>query len=544
MTDTEPVVDVTFVTRNKLLAMPERIVKPRVREYRRHPIVAIYGDDVIDENGQLTDLTSFIADLPKRPPTCIVTISSADLLARMDAIYTTWTPESWQFRVANHERDIVSPNGTKVASRVTLLIYYLGWKNGNYHKMLDPVTMYGRKLNEIWPGPQGVIIKLLQWGVALRDFCNDNGIDVRPTTGGISAQLLVDPRFYPDARRKVPACINEAAREAMPGNHYDLLGGTDQDEYDAIYLDQSSAHHYHARTTALPDANLLFASGRFIDLEEIVFDNVPPNFYGLFCLDLKCPVHVPFSWIHTDADWLSGTLEKQFVFSNELPHLLDMGYKVLGVRACWGSRKRDTGIPKYAAWSTLQLDRYNNAPWIKPILLSAYGVLATRPRYAESVFKLAKAGIPTTLRTGKYKITGTATIGTKKLEPRIANVIHRGMIEAATRSESIGLAQHLTAQGHQVLSIYADAVIVQLDEENELPPMVDPWRVKERLTHLQFINQQAFLSGEMTKLPGIGGELRKHNYRAHPPRLLNVAAEMEADETMLDEDAAKERNER
>ncbi len=514
--------EVAEVTRN-MGAMPERIVKPRTRQYRRHPVIAIFGDDTLDENGQLGHVTQLIADLPTMQPTLFVTVNSPDLLARLDTIYSQWTPSTWQFRVSNHERDIHRPDGVKVASRVTILIQYFGWKNGNYHKMIDPISMYGRKLDQIWPGPQGRLIKLFQWGCVLRDFCDTNGIDIRPTTGGISSQLLTDSRFYPNARRKVPACINESTREYMPGNHYHLEADTNDREYTAIYLDQSRAHHYHARTTPLPNANLLYAHGRFMDLGEISFEKIPKHFYGLYCLDLDSPSRpVPY-------DWITNT-EKVFLFSNELQHVLDMGYTIKGIRACWGARKQDTGLAKYAAWSTIQLDTFDNAAWLKPILLSAYGVLATRPRYAESVFKLAKAGIPTILRTGRYTLPGLATIGTKKLEPRIANVIHRGMIEAATRSESIGLAQHLTGRGHRVLSIYADAVIVQADPDNPLPELLDPWRIKSNLTHLNFINQQAFTSGEMTKLPGVGAELRKHTYRAHAPKLLNVAAEMEADE--------------
>lgn len=516
--------EVTSVTSNKVPPPAERIVRPRTREYRHYPIIAICGEDTLDENGEVGTLHDLMANLPKMQPILFVTIGSGDLLARMDAIYSQWTPQTWQFRVSNHEREIVRPDGIRAASRVTLAIHYLGWKHGNYHKMIDPITMYGRRLDEIMPGGKSPIGKLLDWGITLRTFCEANGIEVRPTNGAISSQLLTDPRFYPEARRKVPACINESTREAMPGNHYDLRAFTDYDEYSAIYIDQSRAHHYHARTTHLPDANYLYAHGRFVDLESIVFTELPDQFYGLYCLDLECPNDVAFSWLP------SGTLEKQFVWSNELPHLLDMGYMVTGIRACWGSRKQDKGLARYARWAETQLYEYDNAAWLKPLLLSAYGVLATKPRYAESVFKLAKTGIPTTIRTGRYKLNGICAVGTRKLEPRIANVLHRGMIEAATRSESVGLAQHLTGMGHRVLSIYADAVIVQLDEENPLPSLPEPWRIKETLNHLHFLNQQAFVSGEMTKIPGIHRELLKHTKRSHASRLINVAEEMEYDE--------------
>jgi hypothetical protein len=120
----------------------------------------------------------------------------------------------------------------------------------------------------------------------------------------------------------------------------------------------------------------------------------------------------------------------------------------------------------------------------------------------KTVYRLAKRGEPVALRTGRRKLTGLLVETPRKLEPGIAHVIQRGMIEAATRSESIGLAQWLTHQGHNILSIYADAVIVE--DTGPLPEFIpEPWRIKEELTHLEFITAQAFRSDQMTKLPGV-----------------------------------------
>jgi hypothetical protein len=516
------------VTGNNPCHPDTRIVKPRANEYRRYPIVAIHGDQTVDEFGQVGTLDDLITAMPKMPPTCFVTMGAADLLAKFNKFYSEWTPESWQFRVSNHDRDVCRPDGKKILTRVTVAVHYLGWKNGNYHRMIDPVTMTGRSFEHVFAGKQSKLFRLLSWGVRLRDFCGDNDLDIRPTHGGIASQLLQSPKFYPGDRRKVPAWLNERSREHMPGNHYVLTALTHEydREYTATYLDQTRAHHFHAANSILPDANFLFAIGRSMDLGSIYRPDVPNNFYGLLCLDLRAPEASPYSWLPTGG----GLLEKQFVFTNELPHVMDMGYSVVGLRAAWGSRKRDEGIPRYAQWAQEQLDAYENAGWLKPLLLSTYGILATKPRYSESVFRIAKTGIPTEIRTGKLTLPGMATIAPRKLEPKIANVIHRGMIEAATRSESVGLAQHLTATGHRVLSIYADAVIVQLGE-HPLPPIPDPWRSKGTLTHLQFIDQQAFISGEMTKLPGVGRELLRHNRRSPAPSLPpSVAESMEMEE--------------
>ena len=535
--------DVTGDTGNvpNYLDPPPRTVRPRTREYAKLPVIAIQNDATLAEDGEVGTLDDLIVALPKMTPTLFVSLGSADLLARLDTFYAAQFPTSWQFRVSNYERDICLPDGTLIASRVSLAIKFFGWKNGNYHKLIDPVTMYGKRLSDIMPsdiskhvegggglGPAG---RLLSWGIMLRDFCDENNIEIRPTMGSISAQFLTDPRFYPDARRKIPACINQRVREQLPGNHYHLEADTDDDtEYTAIYIDQSRAHHYHARNIKLPDANFLYASGNFINLDTIAFTELPTDFHGLLCVDLEAPTTpIPFDWLTRPEQ-----LDRRFIFTNELPHVLDSGYKIIGVRAAWGGHKRDIGIPRYAAWASLQLDSHHNAAWLKPILLSAYGMLAMKPRYAEAVFRLARSGIPTSLPTGRRKLSGLYVCSSRKLEPGVANVLHRGMIEAATRSESIGLAQYLSeGLGFKVLSIYADAVIIEKHDHRELPVLPEPWRVKQELTHLQFLNQQAFLSGEMTKLPGIsGGDILKHTRRAHPPAagFASVAAKMEAEE--------------
>jgi hypothetical protein len=496
---------VTMDTDSPLLQPAPRTVRPRTRQYRRLPVVAISHDHTLSEDGEIGSVGTLIDTLHAAPPTLYVKVAAADFVAELDKYYAEWDADHWQWRASIHERAIVRPDGLKVAARVSTAIHYFGFKGGNYHKIIDPVTMYGHKLDTIWPGDQSAIERLLAWGITLRDFCHKNGLDIRPTIGSISSQFLTDRRFYPRKRRKVPAAINERARENLPGNHYVLtVQPSSKREFTAHYLDQHRAHHYHARTAALPDSNYLYAYGRFTDLEECDLGIPVEGFYGLYCLDLELPAR------YRRSHWITKT-ERQFVYSNELPHLEDLGYRVTGIRAAWGSRKQDTGLSKYAQWAGKQLDHYGDKPWIKPLLLATYGTLATRPTTAEAVFRMARRGEPVDLFTGGRVMSGKRVTAPKKLEPGIANVIHRGMIEAATRSESIGLAQWLTAQGHRILSIYADAVIVEHDDDLPLPSLLPPWRSKTTLNHLQFISQQAFVSGEMTKLPGVTSELRKYH---------------------------------
>lgn len=518
------------VTREEILAPAPRVVKPRKRSYRVYPIIAISGDLAVDEQGGTISVAELIDKLPSMPPTLFVKLGAADWLAGLNPYFTKLTP-NWQWRASNHERDIVTPSGKKVAARVSVSIHFFGWKGRNYHKLIDPVTMYGRKLDEIWPGTETEIIKLLKWAIQLRDFCAENNVDIRPTSGSIGAQFLTDKRFYSKPRRKVPAATNEQAREHMPGNYYKLnVVPSNRFHFSAYYFDQQRAHHYHAERIHFPDADRLYAFGRFQDLGAIVSDKPYSDFNGLLCVDLRVPRKRP------QYVWLKGVtrdtryIHKQFVFTNELPYLTDMGFKVMGVRAAWGSRRRDEGLPKYAKWCQEQLDRFDDPPWLKPVLLSTYGILAAKPRYGESVFRMAK-GEPVTIRTGRHKLEGVKTRTTRKLESKIATVIHRGMIEAATRCESIAFAEWLSSLSQRVLSIYADAVIVEANDDRPLPDLLmagefDPWRNKQTLNHLQFINQQAFISDGMVKLPGVGKELSKYRQPngAHAPRVVKYEA--------------------
>lgn len=490
-----------------------RTVKPRNRRHKVLPVIAISRGEFLDENGNRGLVRDLINELPKMKPTLFARLSAADFVAELDDVYRGPFPDHWQWRASVNERDICQADGVRLASHMSVVIHFFGWKNGNYHKIVDPVTMYGRDFKDIWPGGESHLSGLLEWAVCLRNFCQNQAIEVRPTTGSLAAQFLTDGRFYNNPRRKVPACINAAARPHMPGNYYQLFANpSPRHEFTAYYLDQHQAHHYHASTVPLPDSDTLYAHGSFTDGRTVSFDSTWEDFYGLYCLDVEGPAEDRWSRLNGN--------KRVFVFSNELQHLRDAGYRVTGVRAAWGSANRDNGLPKYATWARGILADYDNPAWLKQLLLATYGLLATTPRTRESIFRLASQGDTVQLQTGHKHLTGTKTKATRKLEPAIANVIQRGMIEAATRSESIGLAEWLTSKGHRILSIYADAVIVEVDDDNPLPALPEPWRHKDKLNHLQFINQQAFISGEMTKLPGVSRELMAYRQgrRGKAPR--------------------------
>jgi hypothetical protein len=465
-------------------------------------------------------LEHLIAYLPTLNSTIFVSVGAADLLATLDQTFAASHPITWQWRATDKSFRVYGnhPNAPiRRTRRVELAVNFFGYKGHSYHKLLDPVTMYGSmygaRLSTICPGDDPLLTRILRWAITLRDFCAANNLEVKPTTGGISSQLLTDPRFYPNARRKVPAKTNQRARENLPGNHYRLNVPLSTRTYTAYELDQRRAHHHHATQLAFPHADHLYAYGDFINLDRVYRDTVSPDsrFMGLYCLDLLAPESGWYhSWLATATARHTETgreLSHRFVYTNELPHLLDMGYRVLGVRAAWGSTHRDTGLNKLAAWCCEQLDHYGDPRWLKPLLLSTYGTLACRPTSGESIFRLATGGKDKLVLTGHGSLRGKLTKRPMKLEPGFVNVLQRGMIEAATRSESVGLAQHLEHLDHRVINIYADAIFVELNDDNPLPPLPEPWRQRLIHTHYQPEGLQSYTSDQATKRPG-----------NHPPR--------------------------
>jgi len=489
----------------------DRIVKPRIARFKHYDVAAIVHDEVLFESGELMQTEAFTETLPRLSPLILVGRGIADYIVTLDERFIG--DPTWQWKVTVKERDIYlpeeQPQGVKLVSTV---VHYFGWgygrKQPTYHLALDPIVFYGKSFGTVWNIKRSMIEELLNWGVTLREFCRVNNLSIRPTNGGISAQFLTDSRFYPEHRRKVPRGINERARENLPGNYYQLFVRDDPTrEYQAYYLDQHAAHHYHAERIRFPDANSLYARGRFLDLGDIVFPAPIPEFSGLYCLRIALPEVSGIREFSPLAHNLFESTFDTFVWSSEIHWIQDLGYRIEGVIAAWGSIYPDEGIPKFAKWAQVELERYSNASWLKPILLSTYGVLAAKPRTREMLQRRTRGkGKPASVLTGNNELFGLlvgATGKDKRLEPKIVNVLQRGLIEAATRVESLGYAHYLTHQGYKILSIYADGVIVEDEGSTPLPFLFEPWRLQNHLHHLRFINKQAFVSGEVSKLPGI-----------------------------------------
>lgn len=508
----------------------KRTVKPRKPKENHYEIAVTTAESVLMEDGEIFERDHFIASLVREQrQICFIGIGVFGFVVQVGETYRS-TGKEFQYVLNQRQQEMYSPSvSARRRVHIDNTVIWFGWRHADktaYHRYLaiDPVTFYNhRDIFTLLPSGNTTEERLMLWGVTLRNWCNENGLDLKSTTGGLSGQLLRDPRFYPDNRRKIPKVINERARNELPGNFYRLYPGANREkETDAYYLDQRRAHHYHAYHTALPDSNRLYAYGSFRTLENVRFSAPIPGFTGLYFCDLhtwQIPRNDPFGWFTGKEHSFSA-----FVWSNELQFLHERGYEVRGIRAAWGSVGTDTGIKRYSQWAQGQLDTYIDAPWIKPILLGTYGVLACAPSDMQRIYRHTKnnKGKPVTLKSGHRELHGflVSLTNGRKLDSKVANVIHRGMIESATRVETLDCALYLHNQGLNILQLYADAVIVEDEGGTKLPFIPEPWRLSNHLHHYLPVHEQAFVSGEMTRLPGVPGKERiryEQNSRASKP---------------------------
>lgn len=417
----------------------------------------------------------------------------------------------WNCRVSNHETDHFI-NGT-IEQFDETTINWFGWKdrhrNTCYYYPISPEKFGRLRINELITGDQPEWVKLYEWAKTIQQFCAKNHLRFGSGAGSIAAQFLRDRKFYPAPRRKIPKATNERVRSALPGNHYDLQGRTGILYGSALYLDQHNAHHYAAETVQLPNANELFARGYFesndrkdpqvwVSAGEPLLPTLLQD-HGLFLVLIRTPPHLT-GYL---PPWASSPGKTLFtwIFSNEIPLMKELGCQIEAIVAAWTASSVDTGLPKYARWAQEQIKQYkHDRQWLKPLLLSTYGVLAAKPRTYHFGYHRAYGKIEEFLLGPEIVHLHHTQTGEKTQLP-VANVIHRGMIEAQTRLESIQLARQLEAEGDQVLSIYADGVIVK-DSGRQLPLLPHPWRIKNQLKFLQYEDATSFRSNSLCRFPG------------------------------------------
>lgn len=439
----------------------------------------------------------------------------------------------WQVRVTIREKSIARfDDRIRVSKPIIGFLGFMAAKDtgkrrvSHYWQVLDPTVF----LDD--PKASMKAAELMRWAIDVRDWCKDNGIRVKATAGGLSGQLLRHPTFYSESRRRIPGATNDRARKALPGNHYELRADTSI-RYSADYIDQSSAHHSAILATDLPD-DKVYALGHFKPDDENMqerpwckLSDLPRNSYGLLWAKIWTPEPKQrvSKWDGSliseyRPEWANREGERYaYVFTNEIPLLWAFGGHVQHVTAAWLSRHKDTGLPAYAQWALDETAKAEPArkEWLKKALLTTYGLLATKPTCFEVGWRQSKGGTTRNYPIGGEMMPFQVRRTSKPLHPKIAHVIQRGMIEAETRKRSLELANGLLARGEHVLCIYGDGILVKTSPDN-CPPwrseyqpelLPAPWRIKETVTSLQFINEQSFRSRQITRLPGMPRSARR-----------------------------------
>jgi len=504
-----------------------RVIKPRkggATSFRN--IIALTGSELLlERTGEVYPADALPAIIAVEPSSILVCQGFGSHLERLVRMYGeqgTHPDPRFNYRVTPHYRESATGHQVQVLDCVCNFIGFAQVKAdkakgiktvpARYHYPLDPVQFIRQSIEELRgdldaPDSDNRLAKLLAWAQEVRQWCQEQEIEVKPSSGGLVAQLLRDKRFYPEPRRKSPRLINDTARSRLPGNYY-RLHVPRNDPYRGIYLDMSSAHHTVARRITFPDVNSLQAYGRFGDADHergrrpVAGGQSPLLGYpGLFKLGITVP-HLREAQYPPPWGWRPGTYPA-WIYSNELELVQELGIEIQCVYAAYISEQAETGLNRYAEFALEQIREHPHLkPWLKPTLHSTYGVLAAKPRPFETGFYRAKGGESWDYPMGPASVHVKRTTTKRPVESRLANVIHRGMIEAEVRKESLWMARFLTEVDHrQVLAVYADSLFI-LDTGKPMRVLPPWWRVSAYVTDLRFLTPTHFTSAELVRLPG------------------------------------------
>lgn len=500
----------------KLLTPPERIIKPRKLTDIRMPII------VVDENMNCYyekddrmvawDLIELVRYLEHNWP-----VGPSERKRTLPIMLTCHNPHrafirvheqfkghpEWQVRLNSTESTL---NG-KVNALSNLHVRLFGFRDPNRQtRYFHPITPLDFMRTFDYGDPKlPEYIRLYEWAGRVRSWIKKHKLRFSPTKGGLAAQLLRDPKFYPEMRRKVPKLTNEKARVAMPGNFY--AATVSKRLYGTVYLiDQENAHHYAARTVELPSSDRLEAKGHYRSMEDKPYASPGSVTYEMLMAQhglLKLRVFVPKHLKGVLPPWAhDGGLRSIFVYTNEISLLESLGVEIRHVSYGWLSNVRDTGLAQYARWAEAEVRKYpREKDWLKSTLLSAYGILGAKPRRLESAYWRSDKGKVTPYIFGSYADSFKQIVTEQEIQSPVANTIQRGMIEAETRRLSIEMARQLEAEGQEVIAVHADGIIIN-DEGQQLPLLPPPWRIKHHLSKFKMLDTVSFESQALTILPG------------------------------------------
>lgn len=492
-----------------------RIVKPRKRSEKKLPIIAVDKNGImVERTGEFYDLEQLPQVIVAEPSSIIVGSWMGGHILRLHEAFADSNTFQYKLTPVHRESNKTEQKKKPRSSLRDTVCTLIGFP-GHYHHPIDPSSFIRMTIDEIDKRNLPEVVKLMDWGRAVRNFCEANGLSIKSSAGGIAAQLLRDPRFYPEARRKAPKIVNKKVRVNLPGNYYKLF--TPNLAFaKATYLDMKNAHHTISQEVDFPCANTLRAYGYFSTDRKREWARAGSDKFnkaitkpGLFHVRITTPHMVRGSFPLPFME-KPGT-STAWVFSNEIPFIQELGGRIEAIYCAIISDSSDTGLSKYAQWSLEELEkRKDQRIWLKPLLCSAYGVVAGKPRVLEIGWRIANTQDKDLYPMGGKMVPVNVIKSRRPVEPKIVNVIHRGIIEAEQRVRTLKLARQLYGEGGKILCIYADSIFVKMPQ---LPLLPKPWVVQAELTNLNFRRATQFESDTLIRLPGIPRRSRESSVR-------------------------------
>lgn len=475
--------------------------------------------------------------LPMLPAdTIVVTVDDLGLVKMLSGLYDNdWLRavlcpddfDRFEFSLSEEERDVAfAPDLPRITTTVHRVLHAgfkrKGRNRGHWYRVISaPKFLAASTLrNHKWS-----LLDMLRFGQIAADFCRDTGVPLGASAGATASKLLRLPRYYPEPRRRVPRATNEAARPALRGHAYKLFVEP-MKPITAVEFDQSSAHPNAAATIPMPQADRLYAGYSFTNLEQhrqylwrghSRFEREIQR-PGLFFLKLYGPTrHSEFC----PREWCREGPFTDYVTSNEVEWLRELGIGVDGIIARWTSPVADEGIKAYAedALSAGQSLKGMERAIVKAIFLAGLGVLGAKPHNLKVLRGHEIDGgdvitVPT--RSGPLTIYRKEMKNTYQLA--IANLIQRAMVERECAKRSWRFAASLAAEGWDIACIYADSVFaIPPGAQMSLTNVPAPWRERAVHTNLQFKTATTYVSDQAAKMPGVprfgGGERERMRQR-------------------------------
>lgn len=489
------------------------VITPRQSTYVHRPIIVVDHDTGIGHLEDATEVVSLHTFVVSEPSHIWVTPDPSELLGYLDhhlGISPHWTYQLACSSTENTTRSKLTRFGMSSE-------YYkeLGLrKQRSMHLCWAPFDMLSAPDDILGDGS---VAALLRFAQDVRDWLATNDMPIPTSLSGIGTALLRDPRFYPDARARVPHATNDRIRKYLPAVYQELRTVTSK-RHDVVAIDQTGAYHRIAQEVAMPDAQTLYARGNFsIDLERDAPVWLRPNepeyaevlaAPGIVLVNVMARQRGKKEW-RPPAVETAVTGERIYAWTNEIAFMEERGMTVLGIIAAWVAEEADKGLPKYGAWAQQEISKATlyRRQWLKPALHSTYGLLGAKERVLRIGRRIGR-GAPSKWMLGIRQFFVRESEFDHK--PPLANVAQLGTLQAEVRQRSLKMANALTTEGATVTHVHADGLHVVGNM-----PLIDlsTWHMEER-TNLRYLNKVSWVSDQGAVLPGIP-EKQRHEWIKH-----------------------------